>query len=99
MGGERFGRFAVGIVPGGQLATPLPRGGECRGPEPSIQRHQRSLQGPSRANLLRIKQAMTATYQGALATLLFGIYSGHRCQMALGCITPQECLQRLLIAE
>jgi hypothetical protein len=42
---------------------------------------------------------MTATYQGALATLLFGIYSGHRCQMALGCITPQECLQRLLIAE
>jgi len=28
-----------------------------------------------------------------------GIYNGHRCHMALGGLTPQQCLQRLLIAE
>jgi len=28
-----------------------------------------------------------------------GIYNGSRCHMALGGLTPQQCLQRLLIAE
>jgi transposase InsO family protein len=28
-----------------------------------------------------------------------GIYKGHRCHMALGGLSPQRCLQRLLIAE
>ena len=28
-----------------------------------------------------------------------GIYNGHRCHMALGGLTPQQSLQRLLIAE
>jgi transposase InsO family protein len=28
-----------------------------------------------------------------------GIYNGHRCHMALGGLNPQQCLQRLLIAE
>lgn len=28
-----------------------------------------------------------------------GIYNGYRCHMALGGLTPQQCLQRLLIAE
>jgi transposase InsO family protein len=28
-----------------------------------------------------------------------GIFNGHRCHMALGGLTPQQCLQRLLIAE
>jgi len=28
-----------------------------------------------------------------------GIYNGHRCHMALGGLSPQQCLQRLLIAE
>jgi transposase InsO family protein len=28
-----------------------------------------------------------------------GIYNGNRCQMALGGLTPQQCLQRRLIAE
>jgi transposase InsO family protein len=28
-----------------------------------------------------------------------GIYNGHRCHMALGGLSPQRCLQRLLIAE
>ena len=28
-----------------------------------------------------------------------GIYNGHRCHMALSGLTPEQCLQRLLIAE
>jgi transposase InsO family protein len=28
-----------------------------------------------------------------------GTYNGNRCQMAFGGLTPQQCLQRLLIAE
>ena len=28
-----------------------------------------------------------------------GIYSGQMCQMVLGGLTPEQCLQRLLIAE
>ena len=28
-----------------------------------------------------------------------GIYNSHRCNMALGGLTPQQSLQRLLIAE
>jgi hypothetical protein len=28
-----------------------------------------------------------------------GLYNGRRCHMALGGLSPQQCLQRLLIAE
>ena len=35
-GGDRSARLAgLGVTPGGQLAAPLPRGGQCRDPEPS----------------------------------------------------------------
>ena len=34
-----------------------------------------------------------------LATLYQAIYNGHRSNMALIGLTPQQCLQRLLIAE
>jgi len=67
-GGGSLARLAwFGIAPGGQPATPLPRGGQCRGPEasPSEQRKV-CAPAPIMNDLLRQHPDLVEEYLGAL---------------------------------